>query len=241
VSDAPAKLTVGVLGGMGPAATLDFFAKVLAATPAERDQDHLRLLIDNNPVGIPDRNAALRDQGPGPGRVLAAMARGLEAQGANFLVMPCNTAHNWQADIEAAVSIPFIGMIGETVRAAQALTPRPHRLGLLATAGGRALYEPALKAVGFEVLASEGEAFERLMDMIYRIKTGDVGPAQRAEAAALAAALVDRGAGAVVSACTELPLVLDAVDVRVPLLDATDVLVERTIAYATRTFPLPGH
>lgn len=233
------RLSVGVLGGMGPAATLDFFQRVLAQTPVEREQDHLRLLIDNNPT-LPDRNASLAGRGPSPGPAIAAMAKGLEAQGADFIVMPCNTAHNWKADIEAAITVPFVGMIDETVAAVKALSPRPARIGLLATAGGRRLYEPALHAAGLEVLACEGEAFERLMAVIYRVKTGDVGPGSRAEAKALAEALAARGAETVVSACTEVPLILDAADVRVPLLDATAVLVERTIAYATGRAALPG-
>ncbi len=66
--------TIGVIGGMGPAATVDFFAKLLAATAAERDQDHLRILIDNNPR-VPDRNAAIAGRGPSPGPQLAESAR----------------------------------------------------------------------------------------------------------------------------------------------------------------------
>ncbi|MEJ2289679.1 MAG: aspartate/glutamate racemase family protein, partial [Deinococcales bacterium] len=83
------RLTVGVLGGLGPEATLDFFAKVLARTPARTDQDHLHLLIDNDP-GVPNRNDAVAGRGPSPGPRLATMARRLEAAGADFLVMVCN-------------------------------------------------------------------------------------------------------------------------------------------------------
>src|SRR5262245_16312339 len=99
--------TIGVIGGMGPAATADLFAKLLAATPAERDQDHLRVLIDNNPH-LPDRNAAIAGRGPSPGPHLAESARGLERAGADFLIMACNTAHAFVADIEAAISIPLL-------------------------------------------------------------------------------------------------------------------------------------
>lgn len=111
---------VGVIGGMGPAATLDFYAKLIAATPATREQDHLRVLIDSNP-GVPDRNLALAGGAPSPeaapGPVLADMARGLERAGADLLVMACNTAHAFEADIRRAVAIPFVSIITETADA----------------------------------------------------------------------------------------------------------------------------
>ena len=81
-------LVLGVLGGMGPAATLDFLAKLQAYTPAERDQDHIRVLADINPQ-VPDRNTP----GGAAGPVLAEMAGGLAGAGAQVLAMPCNTAH----------------------------------------------------------------------------------------------------------------------------------------------------
>ena len=115
--------TIGVIGGMGPAATLDFFGKILEATHAERDQDHLRVLIDNNPR-VPDRNAAIAGRGPSPGPQLAESARGLERAGADFLVIACNTAHAFQPDIEAAISIPLLSMIDATTDAAMSQHPR---------------------------------------------------------------------------------------------------------------------
>ena len=103
-------LAVGVLGGMGPEATVDFMTRVLAATPARVDQEHIRMLVDHNP-GIPDRHAAIAGTGPDIGPELAAMARGLEAAGADFLVMVCNTAHAYTEAIRTAVSIPFVSIV----------------------------------------------------------------------------------------------------------------------------------
>lgn len=99
-------LTVGVLGGMGPEATVDFMARVLAATPASVDQQHIRMLVDHNPC-IPDRHAAIAGTGPDIGPGLAAMAQGLEAAGADFLVMVCNTAHAYNDAIRDAIHIPY--------------------------------------------------------------------------------------------------------------------------------------
>jgi aspartate racemase len=86
--------TVGVIGGLGPYATLDFFERVLNRTRAQHEQDHLRLIIDNN-TRVPDRNAFMRGDGPSPAPALAASAKGLQDVGADFIVMACNTTHAW--------------------------------------------------------------------------------------------------------------------------------------------------
>lgn len=224
--------TVGVIGGMGPAATLAFQARLLAATPAARDQDHLRVLVDCNPK-IPDRNAAIAGAGPSPGPVLAEMARGLERAGADFLVMPCNTAHAFAGEIRAAVAIPLLSLIDETAAAA-ALAAPGGKAGVLAVDGARAagLYETALAERGVTPVLLGPDDQRRFMGCIYAIKAGDTGPAVRAEAVGLARLLTAGGASAVIAACTELALVLEAGDLDAPLIDSTAVLVARTLDYA---------
>jgi aspartate racemase len=101
---------VGVLGGLGPAATADFFSKVVMATPAAADQDHLHVIIDNNPK-VPNRNEAVAGTGVSPAPVLAEMASRLETAGADFLVMVCNAAHAFQDAITDAVRVPFVSII----------------------------------------------------------------------------------------------------------------------------------
>ena len=221
--------TVGVIGGLGPAATLDFFARVLRATLATQDQDHLRLLIDNNPL-LPDRNASLTGDGPSPGPGLAAMARGLQGAGADFIVMPCNTAHAWQAEIEAAITIPFISLIAVTVEAVRHTGAK--RAGLLATSGALAagLYQNALAEAGIECLYPEGAALDALMATIYRIKAAPDDPANRTAMAGHARALVARGADVLVAGCTEVPMALDAAEAPAPLVSSPDVLVEHAVA-----------
>jgi aspartate racemase len=118
-----ARKVVGVLGGMGPDATVDFFAKLVAATHGDRDQDRLRILIDNDPT-VPDRTAGIEGRGPSPAPHLAAMARGLVAQGAELLVMPCNSAHAFADAIAAAAApVPFVDLIETTVAATRARLP----------------------------------------------------------------------------------------------------------------------
>lgn len=223
--------TVGVLGGMGPAATVDFFDKLVRATQATIDQEHLRILIDNNPR-IPNRNEAIAGRGPSPGPALAAGARGLERAGADFIVIACNTAHAFAPEIEAAVRVPLLSMIEETVAATLALGAK--RVGLLAGDGclRARLYQNAFAAVGVEALTHDAEQQARMMAVIYRIKAGDVGAGVREGVRALADALIARGADAVIAACTEAPLVLEADALNAPLLSSTDILVARTLAYA---------
>jgi len=141
--------TVGVLGGMGPWATLDFMAKALKAGEGASEQDNLRLIVDCNPKVL-DRNAALGGNGPSPGPTLAAMARGLEAAGADFLVMACNAAHAWQGEIEAATALPFASIIEETCRWLAERDPPGRRIGLMGADAclSADLYQKALTAVG---------------------------------------------------------------------------------------------
>ena len=226
--------TVGVLGGMGPAATLDFLAKLQRATPATRDQDHVHVLVDLNPK-VPDRNAALAGAGPSPGPVLAQMAAGLEAAGADGLVVVCNSAHAFVDDIRGALRrAPLISLVEETVLETRRTHPEVRRVGLLAASAcvDANLYQAAFAAVGVGVCAPADALRSRFMALLYRIKAGDVGLAACMEMRAIAVGLQDQGAELIVSACTEVPLVLDAGELEAPLVDSTDVLVAATLAIA---------
>ena len=225
--------TVGVLGGMGPAATLDFFARVLAASNAKRDRDHIRLIIDCNPH-VPDRNAAVAGTGPSPAPALIAMARGLQAAGAELLVMPCNTAHAVFDEIKAATDLPTISIIDVTVETVHNARPQPHSVGLLATTGciDADLYQSALAKFGIEALVPQGSARDRFMQVLARIKSGDTGAGTKAEMIAVAQTLIDAGAETIIAGCTEVPLVLSPEDISVPVVNSTDCLVQATITAA---------
>ena len=229
-----ASRTIGVLGGMGPAATLDFLAKLQRATPAVTDQDHIHVLVDLNPQ-VPDRNAALAGTGPSPAFVLARMAAGLEEAGADGLVMVCNSAHAFAPDIRAALQwAPLLSLIEETVAAVRRDHPALRRVGLLAAAAclDARLYQDAFAAARLEVIAPEGELRTRFMALLYRLKAGDLGEESRAEMRAIADGLVAQGAELIVSGCTEVPLVLSQTDIDIPLVDSTEVLVAAALAFA---------
>ena len=235
------RLCVGVLGGMGPEATVDFFGKLVAATPATRDGDHLRILIDDDPT-VPDRSAGIAGTGPSPAPHLARMARGLVALGAELLVMPCNGAHAFEADVRAAApGVPFLSLIEATVAATRARRPDVTRVALLATDGTLAsrIYHRAFEAAGVSVSVPDADDQRQVMDAIYAIKRGERGPAAADALRAVAERLASEGAEVVVAACTEVPLVLRDGDVRVhghnvDVISSTDALVARTIDVALR-------
>lgn len=224
---------VGVLGGMGPAATLDFYARIIAATKAGRDQDHIRLIIDSNPQ-VPDRNAAVAGSGPSPAPALIAMAKGLRAAGADFLVMPCNAAHAFVDEIKRAIDLPLLSIIEATAADLQRKHPHARRAGILASTGclDANLYQTALRTIGVEAIVPQAETRAQFMSALARIKTGDTGATAKREMQAVAAALIERGAEALIAGCTEVPIVLAQDDVTVPLLNSTDSLVAATIATA---------
>jgi aspartate racemase len=219
--------TIGILGGMGPAATIEYFRRLVAATPAAFDQAHVRILIDNNPH-VPDRTNAIFGNGPDPGPALASMAEGLAASGADFLTMPCNTGHAFKEAICQAVDIPFVDMIEETVRV---LTV--NRVGLLSTTATvrTELYKTACAQRGIELVTPDEVDQALVMDIIRRIKAGGSGASVRKHAAGIVTRLADQGAEAVIAGCTEISLIPGA-DMAVEWIDALDCLVTAAMKLA---------
>jgi aspartate racemase len=213
---------LGVLGGMGPAATVAFLARVQALTPAEGDADHIRIIADINPQ-VPDRNRAP----DAAEKILGQMAMRLRDAGAQVLAMPCNTAHAQAGGVKKA-GLPFIDMIAETTEVAAAGGAK--KIGVLATPGGEALYTRSLQARGVKIVRLSGAAREGFMACVHAVKRGDTGEAPRAEMRRLAALLVAGGAEAVIAGCTEVPLLLGAEDVSVPLVDSAEVLAQACVA-----------
>lgn len=232
------KRTIGIIGGMGPEATADLYLKIIRATPARRDQDHFHVLIDSNPA-IPDRTAAIFGRGEDPVPALQETARNLELAGADFLVMPCNTAHYFYSEIRAAVRIPILHMMRETAAYTVDRWPGLRRVGLLATDGTlkTRLYHQAFAERGVEVLEPAAADQELVMRAIYGedgIKAGQhEGP--RRILLAVAQGLVAAGAEAVVAGCTEIPLVLRDGDLAVPVIDATWILALAAVREAGRS------
>ncbi|MDX6748779.1 amino acid racemase [Geminicoccaceae bacterium 1502E] len=223
---------VGVLGGMGPEATVLLMSRVIALTPGEDDVDHVPLLVDHNPQ-VPSRiKALIEGTGEDPGPVLAAMARRLAGMGAAALAMPCNTAHAYADAIRAASDRPFLDMVALTAKRLAAMDPPVRRVGLLASPAVRivGLYDRALAAHGLEAVHTEAE--DDLLAAIRRLKRDARDEEARVIHRRVAEELQHRGADALLVACTEFSLIADAVPEGARVVDALDVLAEAIVAFA---------
>jgi len=223
--------TVGILGGMGPEATLELFRQIIALTPARKDQEHLHIVIDSNPL-IPDRTAAILEEGKSPLPMMIKGARVLEQAGADFLVIPCNTAHHWLSHLRKAVSIPIIDMISETATTIASCNPPIKTIGLLATMGTVkcGLYQQALGDHDVSLLVSADQEQVRIMDAITHIKAGD--HSVKDTVMAVAQHLIDQGASGIIPGCTELSLVVEEAGLSCPLFDPLSILARRAVEWA---------
>ena len=221
---------IGIIGGMGPEATLDLMRRVLAATPAGDDGDHIHMIVDNNPK-VPSRIAALIERtGADPAPELVRMARGLEAAGATVLAMPCNTAHAYAGQIAAAVTIPLLDMVKLTAGRIGRMVLPHRRIGMLASTAVKmlGLYDDALRPLGIALEWPQRQS--DLMGVITAVKRGDTSPANRQAFAAIAADLTARDTDMLVIACTELSVLAPGLGPTAAVLDALDVLSEEIVA-----------
>lgn len=228
--------TIGILGGMGPYATVDLFRKIIEATPAQRDQEHLRILVDNNPR-IPDRTQAILGKGKSPLPMMIETAKNLEKAGADFILIPCHTAHFWLRELQEGLSIPIIDMVEETVRAISTKCPHFHKVGLVATTGTikSKVYHQVFERMGWEVIIPKEAGQEIVMKEIYGeegIKTGQL-EKPKAKIIKVAQELLGRGAEIIVAGCTEVSLVLKKEDLSVPVVDSTEILARAAVKEAT--------
>lgn len=223
---------VGILGGMGPQATILLMQKVLDAVRADDDADHIPLIVDQNPQ-VPSRiRHLIEGQGEDPGPVLADMARRLVAGGAQALAMPCNTAHHYAPMVRAATDVEFLDMVQASVDHAAGLRPEGGRVGILASPAVRkvGLFNGPLAARGLSAVYATGDA--DLLAAIRQIKAQGPRPEARAALMQASAELVARGAGVQMIACTEFSLIPDAVAPRVSAFDTLDRLVGEIVAFS---------
>ena len=224
--------TVGILGGMGPEATVLLMQKVIAAVAARDDADHVPLIVDQNSQ-VPSRIARLIEgTGRDPAPVLVAMARRLEAAGAEALAMPCNTAHHYAGEIRGAVGIPFLDMVAASARLARAMAGQGARIGLLASPAVAkvGLFDRALAEEGLSVVHPEDGA--ALLAAIRGIKARGPDKGARAIVRAASERLLSQGATLQLIACTEFSLIADAVAPGVRGIDTLDVLVAEIVGFA---------
>ncbi|GAA3541422.1 aspartate/glutamate racemase family protein [Zobellella aerophila] len=223
--------TVGVIGGMGPEATVDLMRRVIAATPAQDDIDHIHMLVDNNPK-VPSRiKALIEGTGASPAPFMAEMARGLERAGADFLVIPCNTAHKYYPEVVAAVDIPVVNILDVTVQQVKRCQPDIRKVGMLASSAVEniRLYHDKFDAEDIETLFPSPEHQENVMALIKRVKAKTQDAEILARYNEAAAYLKSMGAECIILACTELSVISDKLTIDLPIYDASQLLAEHIV------------
>jgi aspartate racemase len=221
---------IGVLGGMGPLATVDFMQKVIEATPAACDQDHVPMLVRSIPQ-VPDRVEAIFEGHDEPFPHLLEGIRALQTSGVELIVMPCNTAHAWYDRLAASVDIPFMHIADAVARCLTGLDPGPIALMATAATVRVGFYQRYLSAAGRDVILPCGETQQKITEAIHGVKIGDLIGAQ-VNADEAADTLIDRGARRMLLACTELPLAFRGSPHKNKCLDATMCLAEAVVAFS---------
>ena len=224
------KKTLGIIGGMGPLATADLFRKIVEHTEAACDQEHIHILIDNN-TNIPDRTKALLEGGADPTEELQKSAKRLIAAGAEGLMMPCNTAHNFYEAVRSVSDVPVLHMIDLT---RDSLKEKGVTCaGLLATTGTfrTGIYQSRF-AGQIELLTPNEEEQEAVMDMIYGGVKAGVMDYDASRVQKTAEKLIAQGAQTIILGCTELPLAMDLYELDFPATDPTLELAKGAIRFA---------
>ena len=234
--------TIGILGGMGPEATLDCFAKIIKNTPAKKDQEHLRVIIDSNPK-IPDRPAAIIGKGESPVPALIHGCRCLQLAGADFIIIPCVTAHFFLEEIRREVKLPILSILDVVTETIVREYPQITNVGLLAITAtiNSGLFQKRLAADNIQTLVPDEVGQSTVMAAVADIKKTQPARSRAqitADLIATAEGLVSRGARGIVAGCTEIPLALKPEHLAVPCFDALTILARAAIFEAGRT-PLP--
>lgn len=224
--------TLGILGGMGPGAAVDFQQRLLNASPVTKDQDHIPTIVWNH-GGIPDRQLALQNLGESP---LNAMRHGLkilEKSGVSKIVIPCNTAHFWHTELQQQTEIEIISMVKMTVQKVLSNYKVGDKVGILATKGALAteLYQRELNQFDIPfIIHSDQEIEHEFMPAVYSVKRNEIKKAG-VIFQDLSQRLVQAGASSIILACTEIPLGLHAI--HSPILnisfDTTQILADACI------------
>ncbi|MDR2726603.1 MAG: amino acid racemase [Deltaproteobacteria bacterium] len=226
----PKEQVIGVVGGMGPEATVELLHHIIRLTPASEDSDHIRCVVDSNTKPPAHIKALGENSGLSPVAGMCDTARRLEAWGVDFLVMPCNTAHYCLDELQAAVSIPVLNLLDIAVAAARKRVPGLRRVGLLATTDTvrTGLYADRFARAGVVLLVPDAARQQQTLDLIAAIKAGRTGSGSCRTLRDLADHLAGQGAQAVVLGCTELGLAADG-GTAVPFVDTVVELARAAV------------
>lgn len=224
--------TIGVLGGMGPLATVDLYDKIVRHTNAHSDAEHIHVMIDSYPE-IPDRTAFILGGANDPTNHLIQAAKNIERMGADFLVMPCNTAHYFYEAMAKEIQIPFIHMIKAVERYMSSTYPNIKKVALLATEGtykGQ-IYQKSFASSAIEIIIpSEGHK-KIVNELIYTVKDSGVDQINT-DIEGVIESLKASGAEAMILGCTELPIAFEKIKSDIPTIDPTLILAIAAIQFA---------
>lgn len=232
------KQAVGVIGGVGPMATVYYMQRVIEMTKAGCDQEHINMLVFND-CDIPDRTAFITEKSPdNPLPVMVEDAKRLEAAGCEFVVIPCNTAHYFYDELEQAVEIPVVNIVEETIRYAKARVQDLSCVGIMATTGTivTGTYQKYAQRAGLSFAVPDENEQNLLMQIIYDgVKAGK--PVPRADFDRVANHLRAKGAQCLILGCTELSVLKRDLPINDPdVLDSIDVLASETVRRSGKPF-----
>lgn len=232
------KQAVGVIGGVGPMATVYYMQRVIEMTKAGCDQEHINMLVFND-CDIPDRTAFITEKSPdNPLPVMVEDAKRLEAAGCEFVVIPCNTAHYFYDELEQAVEIPVVNIVEETIRYAKARVQDLSCVGIMATTGTivTGTYQKYAERAGLSFAVPDEDEQDLLMQIIYDgVKAGK--PVPRADFDRVANHLRAKGAQCLILGCTELSVLKRDLPINDPdVLDSIDVLASETVRRSGKPF-----
>ena len=220
--------TLGIIGGMGPMATVDLMRKIIQSTDAKTDQEHIHILVDNNPQ-IPDRTAAIEGIGESPAKEMLKSAKRLEAQGADVLVIACNTAHYFLDDIKDKINVPIINMVEETVKYCVKLGYS--EVGLLCTVGTRntGIYQKACNKFNLKLIVPDDEGIKAIQDMIYLGVKANNYNFDTTNIESVLANIKNKGAQSFILGCTEIPIAVQMYHLEGVFIDSSLVLAQKAI------------
>ena len=224
---------VGILGGMGPEATIDIFTDIVKQTNAKNDNDHLRIIIDNNPK-LPSRQDAILKGSENPGPAMALTAKNIEKAGADFIILGANTAHYFYNYVKEAVDIPVLHIIGETVLETVNTIKNIKKVGVLATKGAMktGMFQDAFNEYGIAVIDVPEEINDLIHTAVFSFRSEGLNDKNKEMMENAAAFLIENGAQAIIMGCTEIPLILDAQKVSVKLINPNTIIADVAVKYA---------
>ena len=231
------QLVPGIIGGMGPEATIDLMNRIYINTVASDDSGHLRVLVDNNPK-IPSRiKAIIEGTGESPAPCMIAMGNGLINQGADFLVIPCNTAHYYYGEVSKSLSVPVVNLLEITVE--EIKKNNNVRVGLLGSTALRIvnLYDPVFTKYGLIPIYPEDDYQEKLMDLIKAVKANNITKEHLDFIPLLLNHMKTKNIDSFAIVCTELSVIKSKIISDLPIFDASEILTMEIIKRATKIKP----